>query len=189
MSDSSVLVRKYSRIAMARLHLASAIDLLAKDVPWPTVLILARAAGQYLSDRLRLAGRSSFIADNYELARKELGVDFPFDVWKRRADGKADLFKHANDVTEPDEVALQRSDVTQVLVAAIADYVEVTGEYPDELRQWVEEHLSRPDLVASRERMRDPAHYDIARAHTAENLLAMAAAPKPRRPRRKPGNA
>ena len=85
--------RIFSRLDVARSHIEGALDLFEAGGPWPTVVTLARASGQYLADRLRREGKLPFLSATMAGAEAVLGVSIAMETWKRRAVGKARPFQ------------------------------------------------------------------------------------------------
>ena len=137
---------------------------------WPTALVLARTADQYLTERLRREGRISFLAETRAEASEQLGVDVPLDVWKRRAVGKADLFRHDNEEGRSDEVIVFSSDVGQALLIAVSDYAEVAGAPSTRMLEWSSEYVASPEVRELRHRMTDERIASDTRAQTAREI-------------------
>lgn len=104
-----------------------AISLYLNDRSWASAITLARAAQQYLHEKLRTLGMEPTLAIVHNQIRDVEGIEISFSDFRDHQTGYANLLKHSRDANEPSTLTIKANRVERGIELAIADYNQAFG--------------------------------------------------------------
>ena len=124
------------------MQLDTAIDLFLSDTDSISSLTLAGASEEILGKLLERDGKDSMLKKLHAWYEKTSGEEIKYGEFAQKANLARNTLKHAL-IKEEDELEIFKWETIQIIMRAMTNYKELTGEPSDKMKEmagWIEKN-------------------------------------------------
>ena len=131
-----------NKIEIAKMQLDTAINLFLSDTDFISSLTLAGASEEISGKLLERDGNDSMLKKLHAWYEETSGEEIKYAEFAQKANLARNCLKHAS-VKEEDELEIYRWETVQMIMRAMTNYKELTGEPSEKMKEmaaWIQEN-------------------------------------------------